>query len=364
MEWEAAGKPGDKPVSKGRRTKRHLLIIALIVVALLAVSGIARCGSSAPKDLAWPTSGLATMLPKPDSAKGEVSTNSDDTLYVRVNGYDEAKYAKYVDACKEKGFTVDAKGETESYEAYSEDGYHLNLSCYSDEMSIRLEAPVAMDSYAWPTSGPAAALPKPASDKGKIDSNSSTHFSILVGDTSAQDYSAYVDECLQAGFDVDFHRSDETFWASNADGAKVNVDFKGNKQMMISVQAAKESASSESKPADASAASASTSETPAASADAAPAADTSASADGVSPDLKATMDSYEEFMNKYVDFMQKYKDGGSSMSMAADYAKMVAQYSDMTKKIDALDDSEMSDADLAYYLEVMGRVNEKLATIA
>lgn len=363
MEWEAAGKSGDKPVSKGRRAKHRTLIIALVVVALLVVGGIARCGSSTPKDLNWPESGLATMLPKPDSAKGEVSTNSDDTLYVRVNGYDETKYAKYVDACKDKGFTVDAKNETKSYEAYSEDGYHLSLSCYSNELSIRLEAPVAMDSYTWPTSGPATLVPKPASDKGKIDSNSSTHFSILVGDTTAEGYSAYVDECLKAGFDVDFHRSDETFWANNADGAKVNIDFKGNKQMKITIQAATESAGSSSSGSAADNSTVNT-ETSAASTDAAPAADTPAAADGVSPDLKATMDSYEEFMNKYVDFMQKYKDGGSSMSMAADYAKMVAQYSDMTKKIDALDDSTMSDADLAYYLEVMNRVNEKLATVA
>ena len=49
--------------------------------------------------------------------------------------------------------------------------------------------------------------------------------------------------------------------------------------------------------------------------------------------------------------------------MLGDYAKLMAKYSTMTKKISALDESTMTSADAAYYIEVTGRVTAKLATL-
>ena len=85
-----------------------------------------------------------------------------------------------------------------------------------------------------------------------------------------------------------------------------------------------------------------------------------AAADGVSPDLKETLDSYEAFMDEYVEFMQKYKDSGDTASMLQDYTDFLQKYTDFTQKIGQLDTSAMSDADLAYYMEVTNRVSQKL----
>lgn len=50
--------------------------------------------------------------------------------------------------------------------------------------------------------------------------------------------------------------------------------------------------------------------------------------------------------------------------MLTDYLSMLKEYNDMTKKIDDMDQSSWSDADTQYYLEVMNRVNQRLASIS
>ena len=86
----------------------------------------------------------------------------------------------------------------------------------------------------------------------------------------------------------------------------------------------------------------------------------------VTPEFKEMMDSYEAFMNQYCDFMVKYADATSLgdsatlLAMTADYASLVQQELDWASKIDGIDESTLSPADDAYYLEVQGRVLKKL----
>lgn len=85
---------------------------------------------------------------------------------------------------------------------------------------------------------------------------------------------------------------------------------------------------------------------------------------GVTPAVKEAMDSYESFMNKYCDFMEKYTADGAPTSMLTDYLKMMSEYSETTKKLDDMDQSTWADADMQYYLEVMNRVNQRLASVS
>ena len=86
----------------------------------------------------------------------------------------------------------------------------------------------------------------------------------------------------------------------------------------------------------------------------------------VTPEFKEMMDSYETFMNQYCDFMVKYVNATSSgdsatlLAMTADYASLVQQELDWASKIDGIDESTLSPADDAYYLEVQGRILKKL----
>ena len=74
------------------------------------------------------------------------------------------------------------------------------------------------------------------------------------------------------------------------------------------------------------------------------------------------MDSYEDFMDDYIAFMQKYEkaDSASAALMIYDYYNLMDKYYDYAEKLDAMDESDYSDAEWAYYLEVTNRVSQKL----
>lgn len=82
----------------------------------------------------------------------------------------------------------------------------------------------------------------------------------------------------------------------------------------------------------------------------------------IRPEIKEFLDSYESCMNEYVAFMKKYMsaDAGSMIGMLGDYYSILARYTEFADKLDALDEDELTAAELAYYLEVTGRVSQKL----
>lgn len=385
MDWEEAGKPNGHPTnstvpitpqqnspqsvpnmpgpSKGKKTKRKVIII--VVAVLLVLFGISRCASCSSKDyVSWPTSGLATQLPKPDSSKISISTNSDTKLSASVDDFEQEAYSKYVDSCKEKGFTVDAESNTSSYKAYNSEGYYVSLICFgsSGGMSISLDAPLKVESVSWPTSGPGALLPKPASDKGTVNSNTSSRFSVTLANTDKAAFEAYVNEVSAAGFNTDFSKQDKLFSAKDANGNKVSVRYEGNSQMEVAIDAAKEDSDSSSSTSSGSSSSASngTAASNASNSSSASATDEN----GVTVSFKKTMDDYEAGMNSYCDFMEKYLNDGSPVSMAADYAKYTKKLADLEKDFNAIDESSLTAADDAYYIEVQSRVNQRLAAVA
>ena len=88
--------------------------------------------------------------------------------------------------------------------------------------------------------------------------------------------------------------------------------------------------------------------------------------DEIRPEVKEFLDAYETCMDEYVDFMEKYRnaDPTSTVSMMGDYYSILARYTEFAEKIDAFDESELNHAEMAYYLEVTGRVSQKLLSAA
>lgn len=86
----------------------------------------------------------------------------------------------------------------------------------------------------------------------------------------------------------------------------------------------------------------------------------------IRPEVKEVLDSYEAYVDEYIAFMQRYK-AASTNDMAAmlgDYSDMMTRYADFAEKIDALGEQELTNAELAYYLEVTNRVSQKLLSAA
>ena len=86
--------------------------------------------------------------------------------------------------------------------------------------------------------------------------------------------------------------------------------------------------------------------------------------DGVDPELKAFLDSYEEFMDEYILFMKKYMDDpGNAVTMLGEYASIMEKYGEFAEAVEKYDEKEMSTADAKYYLEVTNRINQKMLDI-
>ena len=70
-------------------------------------------------------------------------------------------------------------------------------------------------------------------------------------------------------------------------------------------------------------------------------------------------------MDEYVEFMQKYMkaDPNEMMKMMGDYYSILARYTEFTEKLERLDESQLTNAELAYYIEVTGRVSRKLLSV-
>ncbi len=117
-------------------------------------------------------------------------------------------------------------------------GYKLHLYYYEDEneLDISLNAPMEMSQITWSTSDYGKMLPTPKSTLGKIEKDDKTGLTIYIGEITLDDYNAYVTACTEKGFTVDSKKAEKTFTASNADGYKLTVDYKGNNTMYISLK--------------------------------------------------------------------------------------------------------------------------------
>ena len=72
-------------------------------------------------------------------------------------------------------------------------------------------------------------------------------------------------------------------------------------------------------------------------------------------EFKQFMDSYEALMMDYIESMKS----GDLLKMA----NATGKYTDALEKLDEIDEDSLSDADMAYYLEVVNRVNQQLLLV-
>lgn len=86
--------------------------------------------------------------------------------------------------------------------------------------------------------------------------------------------------------------------------------------------------------------------------------------DGMRPEFKEAMDSYEDFFDEYCKFMKKYAKSSDQISLLSDYTNYMEKYTDMMDKMNKLGEDNLNDAELKYYTKVTLRINEKLLDVA
>lgn len=91
---------------------------------------------------------------------------------------------------------------------------------------------------------------------------------------------------------------------------------------------------------------------------------TEANNDGIRPEFKEAMDSYEAFYTEYCEFMKEYKKKPTDSKLLAKYADMLTKAEKMNDAFEKWDEDDLNSEELKYYLEVNNRVMKMLADVA
>lgn len=127
---------------------KRVLSVALAAIMLFALSACkAEESGQKPNEIRWPNTEMVNRLPKPDTLYGKVVWEYEDDFAVELIEISYDAYEDYVDACMDKGFTVDYSRDETSFYAYDSDGYDLSVDYDEDimSMSIYIEAPSEED---------------------------------------------------------------------------------------------------------------------------------------------------------------------------------------------------------------------------
>lgn len=92
--------------------------------------------------------------------------------------------------------------------------------------------------------------------------------------------------------------------------------------------------------------------------------DTTELVDGMRPEFKEAMDSYEAFYDEYCDFMVKYKANPTDTKLITEYADMMKKVVDMDEKFKAWESNDLNNEELKYYIEVSSRIVQKMLEVA
>lgn len=212
------------------------LILALILI-LPYFSSYNTYNSNRVKNFKWDDIVLNHVIPKPKPLFGEIISNSKDGLSLEIYKTSSNQYDKYVEACKDKGFTVDLEQLGNSFYAYNTEGYKLNLDYYEPEkrMKINLDIPMQLGTLKWPDSEYAKLIPIPESKVGKIEKDDETGLVVYVGEMPKESFNNYIKLCADNGFKIDSYENNKSYTAKNADGYKINVEYRGYNIIKITV---------------------------------------------------------------------------------------------------------------------------------
>ena len=113
--------------------------------------------------------------------------------------------------------------------------YSSNSNSTYDPKQRIAEIKEKLAEFEWPASEVAKLLPIPKSKIGVIEWEASYGFVIYVGETSKEDYNEYVNQCSEKGFNVDYRKGDNYYYAKNSDGYDLSLNYEDENIMFIRI---------------------------------------------------------------------------------------------------------------------------------
>lgn len=85
--------------------------------------------------------------------------------------------------------------------------------------------------------------------------------------------------------------------------------------------------------------------------------------DGMRPEFKEAMDSYEAFYSEYCDFMKEYKKNPTDLTLLTKYGDLMKKAVDVEAAFAAWKEDELNNEELKYYIDVNSKVMQKLVEV-
>ena len=252
---EAARKKQEKEIKKAERKvanrKRMKIVIIVITVIVVLIGGFFVFNTlrySGRIDTTnynvtyeWPSTGLALDIPIPEVETGEVNSDYDTFFGIHIYNVSTEAFDEYVTACKNAGYTVVVEETDTRYLAYNQDNTRYLEVKYGwssdDSMYITVEAPEDWEEIYWPKSKIANTLPVPSKLYGKISTDESDSLDIYIANVSQVEFDAYIDACIESGYDVDYSRYEDSFSAEDANGNELDIYYESFNVMNIDADA-------------------------------------------------------------------------------------------------------------------------------
>ena len=229
--------------------------------------------------------------------------------------------------------------------------YTVYYDYSSGKYSAESETEVA---YQWPQTELGNKIPKPDVEILKSSLDTEELFLFNAYGISLEQFNAYVEECKNMGYTVDPSSYEGFYSADDTEGYNVYLSYEEDDYALSgSVEAPYDKDERDSDEEDVNDIVSEDDGDTGANTD-------RKSADGIRPEFKEAMDSYEAFYDEYCDFMKKYNANPSDRTLLDGYMDMLDRSVEMTEKFEAWDEGEMNDEELKYYLDVNNRVSQKM----
>jgi hypothetical protein len=229
-------------IIKGSEHRIHSLLTLIAILLIIPFLMFMDKQHRSYEKYIWPESNLTDLIPKPNSEYGKIRRHDSLWLALSVGKVSEKDYNEYVEECINRGFVLKEERRLDKsryllYKAFNENGVRLEILYFAhiNEMTIEIEGIKEHGEYIWPGRGLSALLPEPESNRGTIESESTTSFSITVAGTSETDFNIYVNNCIDAGFAEKILRNIDTFYADTIDGIRIVVNHNIDDTMNIFV---------------------------------------------------------------------------------------------------------------------------------
>lgn len=213
---------------------------------------------------------------------------------------------------------------------------------------------------------------------------------------TVKEFYDYIETCREFGYDIDIDESDWEYSALNVEGYKISLDYReyaGKLSVEVFIpnenddsalelteanvnadetdeiwledgagsdetQKTDEGSVDDAVPISPENSNAASNDTGAASAE-----QGEVLVDGMRPSVKNAIDSFEEYFVEYVELIEKIEADSDNPWLLVDYAEFLATYASTMEDFENMEDEDLNDAEMAYYLAALGRVNQMLINV-